>query len=93
MPSFRLTYHLQVGQGTWGPGVYDYKDLPFAGAVVTENMTDVASYSYDAATQELVSYDTPNIVAAKANYVVKNGLAGGMFWEVRTSLFPGSFSY
>jgi hypothetical protein len=47
-------------------------------------MTDVTSYSYDSAKQELVSYDTPNIVRAKAQYAVKRGLGGSMFWELST---------
>jgi hypothetical protein len=31
-----------------------------------------------------VSYDTPNIVKAKAQYVQNKGLAGSMFWELST---------
>lgn len=45
-------------------------------------MTDVTSYSYDAAKKELVSYDTPHIASLKAQYVQANGLAGSMFWDV-----------
>ena len=45
-------------------------------------MTSVASYSYDPVKRELISYDTPNIVAAKAQYVLEEGLAGAMYWEV-----------
>jgi chitinase len=56
--------------------------IALQGAVVYENSTDVTSYSYDAAKQEFVSYDTPNIVKMKAQYVVQQGLAGSMFWEV-----------
>lgn len=29
-----------------------------------------------------MSYDTPDIVAKKAQYVISNGLAGSMFWDV-----------
>ena len=57
--------------------------LPLAGAQVYENLTDVTSYSYDAAKEELVSYDTPHIASLKAQYVAANGLAGNMFWDVR----------
>jgi chitinase len=56
--------------------------IALQGAVVYENSTDVTSYSYDAAKQEFVSYDTPNIVKMKAQYVIQQGLAGSMFWEV-----------
>ena len=46
-------------------------------------MTDVTSYSYDSAKMEFVSYDDPHIAQLKAQYVVNNGLAGTMFWDVR----------
>jgi chitinase len=58
--------------------------IPVAGAQVFENSTDVSSYSYDSSKKELVSYDTPNIVKTKAQYINANGMAGSMFWEVRT---------
>lgn len=53
-----------------------------AGASIVENTSDVSSYSYDSSKRELVSYDTPNIVKLKANYINSNGLGGSMFWEV-----------
>lgn len=71
-----------IGPGSIEAGVYSYKDLPLAGATVYENTTDVTSYSYDAAKQEFVSYDTPNIVKLKAEYVQKKGFGGTMFWDV-----------
>ncbi|EJD41329.1 glycoside hydrolase family 18 and carbohydrate-binding module family 5 protein [Auricularia subglabra TFB-10046 SS5] len=71
-----------IGPGTWEAGVYDYKALPLAGAQVTEDNSTVASYSYDAGKRELVSYDTPNIVATKARYAASRGLGGSMFWEL-----------
>jgi chitinase len=55
--------------------VYDYKVLPFSGAKVIEDSTNVASYSYDSASKELVSYDTPNIVKTKVQYINSNGMA------------------
>lgn len=70
------------GVGTWEAGVYDYKALPFSGATVVENSTTMASYSYDASKKELISYDTPNIVAKKIAYANSKGLAGSMFWEL-----------
>ena len=56
--------------------------IPVPGAQVYENRTDVSSYSYDAAKKELVSFDTPNIVKLKAQYINSRGLAGSMFWEL-----------
>lgn len=60
----------ESGDGTHGP------------LQVFENTTDVTSYSYDSSTKELVSYDDPHIVQLKAQYIVSQGLAGSMFWEV-----------
>lgn len=73
-----------VGPGTLAAGIYSYKVLPLAGAQVFENTTDVTSYSYDFAKKELVSYDTPNIVKLKAQYINSQSLAGSMFWELST---------
>ncbi|KAJ7267504.1 glycoside hydrolase superfamily [Mycena rebaudengoi] len=73
-----------IGPGTIEAGVYSYKALPLAGAQIFQNTTDVTSYSYNAATKELVTYDTPAIVKLKAQYTVTNNLAGSMFWELST---------
>ena len=70
-----------VGQGTWESGVYDYKVLPQAGAKVTEDMSLVASWSYDASQKLLISYDTPAVIAKKAQLIRDLGLGGGMWWE------------
>ncbi|TFK70012.1 hypothetical protein BDN72DRAFT_943005 [Pluteus cervinus] len=78
-----------IGPGTTEAGIYSYKVLPMAGAQVTENTTDVTSYSYDSSKKELVSYDTPNIVRAKSQYIVNKGLAGSMFWELSTDKTGG----
>ncbi|KAF9066642.1 glycosyl hydrolases family 18-domain-containing protein [Rhodocollybia butyracea] len=71
-----------IGPGTYEAGVYQYKVLPILGASVFENTTDVTSYSYNPITEELVSYDTPNIVKLKARYINDNGLAGAMYWDL-----------
>jgi len=71
-----------VGPGTWEAGVYDYKVLPLPGASVTENTALGASYSYDAGKKELVSYDSPNIIAQKVAYANSKGLGGAFFWEL-----------
>ncbi|KAF1940081.1 endochitinase 1 precursor [Clathrospora elynae] len=73
-----------VGQGTWEAGVYDYKALPQADAKVTEDLDLVASWSYDAAKCEMISYDTPAIITKKAQLVQRQGLGGGMWWESST---------
>ncbi|KAF8551632.1 glycoside hydrolase family 18 protein [Imleria badia] len=73
-----------VGPGTLEAGIYSYKYLPLPGAVVSEDPVDVASYSYDSVKRELVSYDVPDIVRIKAEYVAFNALGGCMFWELST---------
>jgi hypothetical protein len=68
--------------GSFEPGIWDYKALPMAGATIIEDDVAVASYSYDASKKELISYDTPNIAAKKAQYIIDKGLAGAMYWEL-----------
>jgi len=49
---------------------------------VIEESNNVASYSYDSSLKELISYDTPNIVKIKTQYINSNGMAGSMFWSL-----------
>ncbi|KAE9363939.1 glycoside hydrolase family 18 protein [Stipitochalara longipes BDJ] len=65
-----------------GKGVWDYKDLPFPGAVVTDLSDIGASYSYDVDKKMMVSYDTPNIARQKAKWIKDRGLGGAMWWQV-----------
>ncbi|KAF2021632.1 glycoside hydrolase family 18 protein [Aaosphaeria arxii CBS 175.79] len=69
------------GQGTWEPGVYDYKALPQAGATVSTDTKILASWSYDKSQRFMVSYDTPAIIQAKTQLIKSQGLGGGMWWE------------
>jgi len=70
-----------VGQGTWEAGVYDYKVLPQAGAVVYSDTDIAASWSYDSSQRFMISYDTPAIIQQKTQYIKDQGLGGGMWWE------------
>lgn len=72
-----------VGPGEWegGPGVWDYKALPQAGATVYELDQPIASYSYDPNQKIMISYDTPNVVNWKGDYIQQKGIGGGMYWE------------
>ncbi|KUJ14754.1 glycoside hydrolase family 18 protein [Mollisia scopiformis] len=70
-----------VGQGTWENGVFDYKALPLAGAEERYDGEARASYSYDAAKRHLVSYDTCQMAREKAEWIKRNRLGGGMWWE------------
>ncbi|KFZ10555.1 hypothetical protein V502_08064 [Pseudogymnoascus sp. VKM F-4520 (FW-2644)] len=80
-----------IGSGTWENGVWDADGLPRAGATEFHDNQAVAAYSYDAATKELISYDTPVEISTKSEYVKSKGLGGAMFWET-SSDFKGSGS-
>ncbi|KAF3934333.1 Chitotriosidase-1 [Dactylella cylindrospora] len=69
------------GAGHWEAGVWDYKDLPQAGAQVHEDTQLLASWSYDPNQRLMISYDTPNIARLKAQYIISKGLGGAMWWE------------
>ncbi|KUI69708.1 Chitinase 1 [Cytospora mali] len=70
-----------VGSGSWEDGVWDYKALPKSGATVITDTVAGATYSYDSSTEELISYDTADMVATKVEYLLGKGLGGSMFWE------------
>mgnify|MGYP004501424349 CR=1 FL=1 len=74
------TYQGQ-GQGSWEAGVYDYKALPAEGESVRNDLNVGASWSYDEGTRLMVSYDTPEMVQAKAKLIKEMGLGGAMYWE------------
>ncbi|KAJ4365829.1 Chitinase 4 [Neocucurbitaria cava] len=71
-----------IGAGTWEAGVYDFKDLPLAGATEYYNKEAGATYSYDSSIGMLVSYDTVSMAMRKVDYIKQNNLGGAMWWEV-----------
>lgn len=70
-----------IGEGSWEPGIWDYKALPKAGAAMQSDDVAKGSYSYDASTRELITFDTPHMIQAKVTYLQGLGLGGSMFWE------------
>ncbi|KAK3694591.1 glycoside hydrolase family 18 protein [Podospora appendiculata] len=70
-----------IGAGSIQSGVWLYKDLPRPGAQEMYDDSAKASYSYDANTKELISYDTVSSAVTKAQYLLKKGLGGAVFWE------------
>ncbi|KAK4141556.1 ThEn42 [Dichotomopilus funicola] len=62
-------------------GVMLYRDLPRVGANEIWDASAQASYSFDSAAGELVSYDTPASAAVKAQYILDLGLGGAVYWE------------
>ncbi|KAB5593793.1 Endochitinase 1 [Ceratobasidium theobromae] len=71
-----------VGPGTWDAGQYDYKALPFPNATVHDDLEAIASYSYDPAKRQLITYDTPAIATLKAIWTITQGYRGMYFWEL-----------
>jgi chitinase len=63
-------------------GVYDFKALPRAGSTEHIDEHSLASYSFNAATGELISYDNEEIARTKAEYIKRNKLGGAMWWEL-----------
>ena len=70
-----------VGQGTWQAGIYDLKALPVSGATESYENETGSSYSYDAMSKELVSYDNALVAKQKADFIKKMSLGGAMWWE------------
>ncbi|KAK3393620.1 glycoside hydrolase family 18 protein [Podospora didyma] len=70
-----------IGPGSIQSGVWLYRDLPRPGAQELYDDVAKASYSYDPNGKELISYDTVTSALIKAQYLVKRGLGGAVFWE------------
>ncbi|KAK7928501.1 Chitinase [Apiospora marii] len=70
-----------VGKGSWEDGVWDYKALPRSHLDPQNDIIAGATYTHDNTSQQLISYDTPDMVRTKVNYLKSKGLGGSMFWE------------
>ncbi len=70
-----------TGGGSWEQGVWDFKALPQQGAQVNISSEAGASWSYDAGSRLMVSYDTKEIAERKVDFIKNEGLGGGMWWE------------
>ncbi|KII92909.1 glycoside hydrolase family 18 protein [Plicaturopsis crispa FD-325 SS-3] len=71
-----------VGPGSWEQGTYDYRALPLPGAYVYRDEAARASWTYDHAKQEMVSFDTEEVGVWKGQWIQQEGLGGSMFWEL-----------
>ena len=70
-----------VGEGSWEPGVWDYKALPKPGAREFHDRELGASWSYDPQSRHMVTYDSRDMALQKTDYVRYHGLGGAMWWE------------
>jgi chitinase len=78
--------------GPWQPGASPFQSGPYRGVVNSyvnaagwqRTWDDIAKVPslYNAATREWISYDDPQSVRLKGEYIRSEGLAGGMFWEL-----------
>jgi len=80
-PGLGLPYN-GIGIGSWEAGVYDFKDLPLAGAQEFYDAEAGATYSYHNGSGMLVSYDTVAMALQKVDYIAQQRLGGAMWWEI-----------
>jgi chitinase len=71
-----------TGEGSFEKGIYDFKDLPVAGAQEYYDEEVGASYSYDEGSGTFVSYDTVAMALKKVDYIAQQKLGGAMWWEI-----------
>ncbi|KAJ1305707.1 hypothetical protein OPQ81_010442 [Rhizoctonia solani] len=79
-----------VGPGSWEAGSYDYRALPLPGAVTHIDSHRMASWSYDPRKKEMVTYDDEEIGRAKGRWIMHEGLAGAMYWELSGDKCPSN---
>jgi chitinase len=71
--------------GTFSPGTFDYSDLASNYLASYErHWHDVAQvpWLYNSETDIMITYDDPESIGLKAEYVREHGLGGIMFWEI-----------
>lgn len=73
--------------GTWEAGSFDYYDLEANyinknGYTRYWNDTAKVPYLYNASNRRFISYDDPQSIGYKTDYIKNRGLAGAMFWEL-----------
>lgn len=77
--------HSGVPQGTWEPGVFDYQDLKENYLPTYNRYWDAEAmvpWLYNADTGIMISYDDPESLGHRAQYIVDQQLGGMMFWEL-----------
>jgi chitinase len=75
------------GSGNWAPGAIDYKELvrkyiDHNGYIYRWDEAAKAPYLFNAKKKEFISYDDPQSIGMKIDYVVQNELGGVMCWEI-----------
>lgn len=70
-----------TGEGSWEPGVWDFKALPQSHGQQYTCTETCASWSYDRSKRIMVTYDTKDVAEKKARFIKDKGLGGAMWWE------------
>jgi len=83
MPLYGRSFNQTTGLGSpfTGSSTYDFAELPIPGATEVYDQDIGASYSWDSARKELVSYDNLESARQKASWIQAKQLGGGMWWE------------
>lgn len=71
--------------GTWEKGVFDYHDIVANYLPTMTRYWDEAAqvpYLYDPARGLWITYDDPQSMKAKTDFIKERGLGGAMFWEL-----------
>ena len=74
-----------AGVGTWENGVFDYTDIKANYLPTMQRYWDSEAqvpYLYDRARGLFISYDDPQSMKIKADYINAMGLGGAMIWEL-----------
>ncbi|KAJ9116386.1 hypothetical protein QFC22_004827 [Naganishia vaughanmartiniae] len=70
-------------------GLVPYRELQVGGGQLVEDSQMGSSYLLNPHAKELITYDSPNIAIAKAQYINRNQLGGAMFWSLELDRRPG----
>lgn len=70
-----------TGEGSWEPGVWDFKAQPHTNGQEHTCTETCASWSYDRSKRIMVTYDTKDVAERKAHFIKDEGLGGAMWWE------------
>lgn len=77
-----------IGEGTWEPGVQDYRDTIHRYDQSHSHWDSAAKvpYIFDKSDGTFVSYENERSMAEKAAYIAKSGFKGAMIWELSGDL-------
>lgn len=71
-----------TGPGSFEQGVWDLRDLPRPDSQVTADAVMAGAGCYEPQSRNWTSFDSPQVAAAKAQFIRGEGLAGAMYWEL-----------